>query len=60
MSGRDILLVAVALAIGATAVTFWYGRGSYEECVVEELRGQSHQKAILAVTRLCRQRYPIK
>jgi hypothetical protein len=57
---RDILIGVVSAAIGAIAVMAAIGLGhcgSYQECLVRNMRGQD-SAMLEIVSQLCRERHP--
>ena len=54
---KEILLVVASLIIGATGVWLWKGLGSFEQCMVDEIRGMPPGTGYSLVRALCEKRY---
>ena len=54
---RKTVMVAIASAvIGALAIVVWNSRGSYEQCIIDEMRGQPSNMNLVVIT-ACAKRY---
>ena len=53
---KTIAVAICAALIGGLAVVAWNSRGSYEQCLIEEMRGQPSAMQ-LTVARICYDRY---
>lgn len=55
----QFLIVAAVLAMAAAYQFLWPRPTTYEECVLQAMKGQS-EKMIQIATRMCRQKFPSK